>query len=272
MNRMISPDYIEKTHNLGVTRELIDFLLNNPESVGMSKEELQGKSVDHQSHLLIGEYFIQIAKHIGKEGSKLLFKGQWGFQLPDWFDHRHHLLDTEKYFKDFWTLSADNVLRVLPLNGRLLSLCTGDGFYDYYFYRERCAEIVCVDINRNCYNHFQRLYRAPNIQYILHDLLSYNPEKCYYDTVVIRGAIEHFSEVNQQKIFILAKSALKSGGWFCGDTPQATGRGLGHEAHQYEWRDEKHMREVLERVFSRVETFTFVSKEHTTLFWRCQSA
>ena len=251
---------------------IIKDLLKNPGKAGLSMDDLEGKTDQQKSEMIVGEYFAKIAANAGKAASRLLFHAQWGYVKPDWFDHRHHILDPEKHFNDYWCESADNVLRVLPLHGKLLNLCAGDGFYDYYFFRNRAKEIVCIDINPEQYRHALRLHKAENVTYLLENILSYNLGEATYDVVVIRGAIEHFSQGDQQSIFVRARAALKGGGWFCGDTPAnpAKQRGVQLPAHENEWADEGEMRRELEKVFGYVETNTMISYDRTTLFWRCQ--
>lgn len=197
-------------------------------------------------------------------------RSQWGYNKPEWFDHRHHLLNPEKYFTDFWTASADNVLKVLPLKGKLLDLCAGDGFYDYYFFRKRAQEITCVELNQGAYNQAIRLHKAEGIRYLLEDVLKFEPEQSYFDVVLIRGAIEHFSQENQQVIFRKALKALRPGGWFVGDTIANKSGNILLDAHEHEWADEVEMREELEKVFNIVETYSMESIERKTLFWRCR--
>ena len=221
--------------------------------------------------MIIGEYFAKIANDAGKIASELLFHAQWGHGTPEWFDHRHHLLDPEKRFTDYWTASADNVLSVLPLQGTLLDLCSGDGFYDFYFYRKRATEIVCVEINHEAHRQACRLHQAEGITHILQNVLTYPPKESYYDVVLIRGAIEHFSQEDQQIIFAKALNALKPGGWFCGDTvANAKSNQTLLAAHENEWADQVEMRQELEKVFDHVETSTLVSVDRDTLFWRCR--
>ena len=160
---------------------------------------------------------------------------------------------------------------VLPFGGSVLSLCAGDGFYERMFFARRADEIVCVDVNPACHRHFLRLYQCPEITYHLADVLTFQAPADHFDVVVIRGAIEHFSQADQQRIFRLAHAAMKPGGWFCGDTPAARDTGAKMlDAHDFEWRDAGQMRTELARVFGHVETQTLVSKERTTLLWRAR--
>ena len=251
---------------------IIKDLLKNPGKAGLSTDDLEGKTDQQKTEMIVGEYFAKIAANAGKLASRLLFHAQWGYATPDWFDHRHHILDPEKHFNDYWCESADNVLRVLPLHGKLLNLCAGDGFYDYYFFRNRAKEIVCIDINPETHRQALRLHRSENIMYLIENILTCELDKAIYDVVVIRGAIEHFSQDDQQSIFSRASAVLKVGGWFCGDTPANLDKSKGRmlPAHENEWSDEGEMRRELEKVFGHVETYSMISADRTTLFWRCR--
>jgi SAM-dependent methyltransferase len=220
---------------------------------------------------LFGEFFAGLSSATGKIAARLLFHAQWGYQAPEWFDHRLHLLDPDKWFNDFWTAYADNPLRVLPLHGRLLNLCSGDGFYDYWFYRKRADEILCIEYNYEVYNFAVKRHSDPKIKYVYADVLAYDLPQTYFDVVHIRGAIEHFSRENQQNIFRKSMDALKPGGYFCGDTPAKVG-GVEKQlpSHEYEWADEQEMRQALNAVFTNVETWTINSADRTSLFWRCR--
>jgi SAM-dependent methyltransferase len=261
---MLAPDFI-KGHHLSPEDPYFLEICRNPAIVGLTPEDLEGKTETRVRELIIGEYYAALSKYAGQMASRFLMKVQWGYGHPDWFDHRHHFLDPETQCNDFWAMSADNVIQVHPLNGRMLNLCAGDAFYDFYFYRQRSSEIVCVDLGKEAYRHYLRHHQAANIVYHFADVLNFPISAGEFDTVVIRGAIEHFSQANQQKIFLMAKDSLKPGGWFCGDTP------ANHDqSHKMLHAHESQMRTELSRVFEKVETQTLFSKERTTLFWRCQ--
>ena len=263
---------ITARHDLDPSSPIIGQLLQQPELLGLTPEDLAGKKSKQARDLVAGEYLALVAREAGRVASELLFRAQWGYREPDWFDHRHHFLNPDRHCADFWTLSVDNIVRVLPRGGTLLNLCSGDGFYDYHFFRKRAKEIVCIDLNPECYRQSVRLHSADNIRFIHGDLLEYDPPKGHFDVVAIRGAIEHFSEENQGRIFEKVKAGLKPGGWFCGDTvanPDDSG-GVLLGAHDCEWKNEPAMREALKPHFGHIETASVTSKERITLLWRCQ--
>ena len=227
--------------------------------------------------LFVGESLVRLSSITATAASRVLVHAQWFYREPEWFDHRRHLLDPEKWFTDYWAASADNAIRVLPLDGTMLDLCSGDGFYDFYFYRKRARRIVCIESDAEAHAHARRFHAADNIDYRLQNLLSFEPEPSSYDVVLIRGAIEHFTQLEQQQIFQMAHRALKPGGWFCGDTPEKS-RVPGEiylSHHKFEWADEAEMRNELGHVFPHAETEVLASNDpsisgYKTLFWRCQ--
>jgi 2-polyprenyl-3-methyl-5-hydroxy-6-metoxy-1,4-benzoquinol methylase len=223
-----------------------------------------------------GELFAELARQYGQLAAKFLFRSQWNYQEPEWFDHRLHLLDPENQWNDFWTMSAANVIRVLPFGGRLLDLCAGDGFYDYWFYSQR-ATVVCVEKDLEAYQSAVTHHSKPEITYHHADVLQYEPESEAFDVVLIRGAVEHFKEDEQSILIAKSWNALKRGGYFCGDTIASTETGKAHPMHEKEWRDARQMRDELSKILKPmgclekdVETWALQSKARTTLFWRCK--
>lgn len=264
---------IPKKHGLNLEAPGLNDVLKNPSLLGMTDEDFSGMSKEQRFELIAGEYFAVVSRKAGELSSQLLMHAMWGYTAPEWYDHRNHLLDPETQFNDFWAMSADNVISKMPMGARVLDLCSGDGFYDYHFYRHRASEITCIERDPTIHRHAVRLHSAENIRYINSDVLTHEFPADHFDTVLIRGAIEHFSEENQQAIFRNAYRVLKPGGWFCGDTPANTDKD--HRllaSHEFEWEDEAQMRDVLTKVFPKTDTSVLVSKQRTTLFWQCLKA
>lgn len=220
--------------------------------------------------LKLGEKYARQASELGALAGQFLFRAQWGYGAPEWYDHRLAILDPERHATDFWTMSADNVIRVLPMGGRLLDLCSGDGFYPYWFYRHR-ADVVCVEKNEEAHRHAVKHWSHPRITHLLGDVLECPKEGEAFDVVLIRGAIEHFTSEDQIFLFSRAKLFLKPGGWFVGDTPLKKVDGeKALDSHENEFTDELELQEALGQVFSYVETWSLVSENRTTLFWRAR--
>jgi ubiquinone/menaquinone biosynthesis C-methylase UbiE len=246
-------------------------ICENPAAQGLTPESLAGLPEEQRLKFVLGEYFANLAEDAGRIASRLLFSAQWEYKTPDWFDHRHHFLDPENHSKDFWAFSATNILKCMPLGGTLLNLCCGDGFYDHHFFSKRAASILALDINPAAIAVAKRKHRAPNIEYRLANVLELEVPPESYDTVCIRGAIEHFNEEHQQLIFRKALNALKPGGYFCGDTvANKDTDSVILEAHEHEWQDESEMLRDLKKTFTNIETASFVSADRVTLLWSCK--
>ena len=228
--------------------------------------------------LSIGELGARISRLAGDNSAACLFYAQWRLATPEWFDGRLSQLSPVRWGNDLHHVVYSNVLEVLPIEGRVLDICSGDAFIPYYIYSRRAGEIICVDYDLNAANNAKRHHNKSNIKYLNQSIFDFKWDGDYFDVVVIRGAIEHFTQEQQQQIFLLAKNLLKPGGYFCGDTPAnpETHSSL-LESHEYEWRDESQMRNELSNVFADVQTKVYVSREpvdgvtlRTSLIWRCR--
>lgn len=226
----------------------------------------------------LAEILVTFARVSGRSAAFLLYFSQWRLATPEWFDGRLPQLSPARWNNDLNHIIYANVLDVLPMGGRLLDICSGDAFIPYYVYSLRADAIVCVDYDQSAADHAKRFHAKAGIKYFNKSIFDFQDEKDSFDVIVIRGAIEHFSQEKQQKIFFMAKSLLKPGGYFCGDTPAKNSMvDKLLESHEYEWRDESEMRQELEKVFEKIETKIYVSREpidrvtlRTSLIWRCR--
>jgi 2-polyprenyl-3-methyl-5-hydroxy-6-metoxy-1,4-benzoquinol methylase len=218
---------------------------------------------------MYGEALNRIFYESGKLSSLYLDKSNYA--RPDWYDHRHHILcpDNPNHAVDFWTASASQVIFHLPLGGKLLDVCSGDGWYDYIFYRLRASQIDCIDMGIKTLEQARRLHSASNINYISADVLSFDYPNNYYDTVVCRSAIEHFSLENQQNLIKKIYKTLKPGGFFVGDTPKGSGKKM-LNAHENEWSDEADAISALSSSFPNIKINMLTSAQRTTIFWAAQ--
>ena len=264
-------------HNMRDNNLAFEAVMDNPEIIGMDKTFLDNKSPAHRRDLIWGEYLLKLSEHLGVVASRLLKRGQWGYETPDWFDHRHHMMNPEEESKNSWLESTSLVLRVLPENGKILNYCAGDAYFDYQFFRHMASEITCIDIDdSNEYkNHLIKKHSStPEIEYLYDDILTHQPKEDYYDVIIMRSAIEHFSLENQILLFQKIKKAMKKTGWFCGDTPANPNRDNSelHSAHEYEWKDENEARDVLNKHFDEVHVYSIYCNigPRETIFWRCR--
>ncbi|WP_281185254.1 class I SAM-dependent methyltransferase [Trichlorobacter lovleyi] len=234
------------------------------------KADFASYPADLAHNLALAEYYAFLSKQTGIIASYFLLTGQWSDHTPEWFDHRLHHMEPDRFGNDYWTMPADLVLLKLPLHGKILDLCSGDGFYDYHFYAHRADEVIAVERHRQAFQQALRLHKRDNITYINEDIFHYSAKSAYFDVVVIRGAIEHFTEEDQLIIFKNAWNALRQGGWFCGDTP-AKNNEEGYKmlnSHENEFGNAEELKALIYKVFPNVEVTTYESHDRTTLFWQ----
>lgn len=179
----------DEKHQLVTSAPNLKLVLENPSLLGLLEEDLSGMTKEQRDELIMGEYFSIVSRRAGELSSKLLMKSRWGYSAPEWYDHRNHLLDPETFFTDFWAMSADNAITKMPMGSRVLDLCSGDGFYGYYFYRHRASEIICVELDAATHRQAMRLHHAENIKYINASALDYQCESDYFDVVLIRAPL-----------------------------------------------------------------------------------
>jgi SAM-dependent methyltransferase len=229
------------------------------------KDEINGYK--DKEAFLKGEAYWKIYKEVGKKCSECFEKAS--AQPPDWYDHRLHFLNFEKNMKDFNMLSADNAMVVLPLNGKILDLCSGDGFYSWML-STRASLVDAVEINYTQHSLSKRIWESKKINFILKDIMDFEYKKDNYDMVFIRGAFEHFSEENQNQICKNALLSLKPGGWFVGDTPQNTSARKFLDAHEHEFESIDQLKNLIDNTFENTNVYSLVSSIRTTLFWQVQ--
>lgn len=270
-------DY-NKFHNFDLSNQFYKQIVDDPTLVGLPKDFLKNKSENHRADLIIGEYLYRVYQNLGIQISRILKRGQWSYEIPDWFDHRHHTLNWQEESKNSWSESASLVLRNLPEGGKILNLCAGDAYFDSNFFKNMSSEILCVDINdKDEYKNFlihQNIKDSNKIQYLYGDILQTEFRQNYYNVVIMRSAIEHFSEKNQILLFDKINKCLVDGGVYIGDTPANPEKYAQkeHSAHENEWMNEKEAYDLLIRYFDDVEVYSVYCNidKRSTIFWKAK--
>jgi putative methyltransferase (TIGR04325 family) len=267
LEKRIVNDEVVSFHGLSLDDKLmsmVDKYVDKRMTEGM--DELQA------THIKLGEYLFKLGLYINKLCSELLKKGQWDFVAPDWFDHRHHLLNYNDN-KNSWTESISIVLRKLKEGDKILDLCAGDAFFSNYFFSKKASEIMCIDEKSDMYKKYitHHINGNEKIKYIIANMLEYNIPKDYFDIVYMRGSIEHFSYENQLRVVEIAYNSLKNGGWFVGETPQKT-ENPRHAEHEFEWDSEECGKGILSTKFKNSHLYSIYCNidPRTTIFWECQ--
>lgn len=133
-----------KKHNLFPDNLLLQFIYTHHEFLGILAPSPKIKEYEVTKHYL-GEYYALMSKTLGIVSARLLYKSKWNaYSHPEWFDHRISALFPECYDAAHVSLSGIEIFKKIPLDGEMLSLCSGDGFYEYRFYSQRAQNIDCI--------------------------------------------------------------------------------------------------------------------------------
>jgi cyclopropane fatty-acyl-phospholipid synthase-like methyltransferase len=206
-------------------------------------------------------------------------EAEWGHPPPpEWFDHYvglHYMGDAQRH--NITEERGVFASLAVPIGGVVLDLCCGDGFFARHFYANRAEVVVAVDFDEDAIQYAKRVNAAPNVTYELRDVRESLPDG-QFDTVVWSGAIEHFTADEVIGILEGVRTRLEGrGGVLAGDTIAAGDSDrpqLVH--HEFEYRDEDHLRRTLERVFpavavwrsewpSRTELYFYGARESTAI-------
>jgi cyclopropane fatty-acyl-phospholipid synthase-like methyltransferase len=156
---------------------------------------------------------------------------------------------------------------VVPMGGRVLDLCCGDGYYARRFYSNRAREVVAVDRNQDAIAYAKFANPATNVTYRVADIRNEMPDGPF-DAVIWGGAIEHFTEEEIQTILAAVRARLTPGGVLAGDTIIASDDG--HKAlehHEREFRDERDIVTMLSPPFSHAYGWRSRFEHRTELYF-----
>lgn len=176
---------------------------------------------------------------------------EWGWPPPpEWFDH---YLGTH-YMRDVQTQSIQEERGVyatlaIPIGGRILDLCCGDGWHARHFYAQRAASIVAVDFDPDAIAFARRVNGHPAVRYEVADIRVTIPEGPF-DTIVCSGAIEHFTRDETADVLRRLQARLVPDGVLAGDTILAAERGRHLVHHEFEYSSEEALLNVLVPTFS----------------------
>jgi hypothetical protein len=151
-----------KRHDLLANQALLDFITSRYGELGIHSPPANLKN-DELVKYFIGEYYALLTKQLGERAAELLFQARWNaYSHPEWFDHRLSDL-SDKYNTDYVALSGVHALLCMPLSGKVLSLCSGDGYYEYHYYSYRADHVDCLEIDADAFSHACIYHKKKNI-------------------------------------------------------------------------------------------------------------
>jgi len=161
---------------------------------------------------------------------------------------------------------------VLKPNTRMLEICCGDGFNARHFYSSAASSITALDFDKDAIPHAKRFNSAPNITYLQRDIRDGFPLGPF-DNIVWDAAIEHFTEVEIDKIMSEIVGLLGLDGILSGYTLTEAKDGKKSNAlHEYEFKDKKDLRRFFTPHFKFVKVWeTIYPTRHNLYFVASQT-
>lgn len=201
----------------------------------------------------VAEYYGTMAALFGKYAAGYAV---YASSRP-WTDRRLHMWDPNECGCDHWIVSMAHILARIPLEGHLLDLACGDGWYCYHAFRHRASKIVAVDRDKAAIAMAKRLWSDPGIDYVLADLCEYEPD-AKFDVVSLRGTARLLDDL--PRVLKMAHNALRPDGWFVGDDlATTTAIPVLTKALREEFGD-------------GASWTTLVSRDRNTLIWSCRAS
>ncbi|MDH5645694.1 MAG: class I SAM-dependent methyltransferase [Candidatus Heimdallarchaeota archaeon] len=225
------------------------------------------------------EFIIEMECHIARSwvssAHKRLMAVQWLIpESPEHFDHHIDLyyqwLETRN---SLWV--ERGVFGSLALKGnKVLELACGDGFNAKNFYSLHSHSVIACDFDPAAIKTANNKNQAENLTFVLADIRNEMPgNKSEFDNIVWDAAIEHFTEVEIEKIMKDIKNRLTESGVLSGYTIVERYDGEKHiHQHEYEFKSKEDLMRFLEPHFTNVRVFeTIFPTRHNLYFWASDS-
>lgn len=193
---------------------------------------------------------------------------EWSVNNPEWFDHyidQYYLWhETRASFP--WERGVFSGFSIRG-NGRVLDLCSGDGFNAYHFYSLRAKEVVAVDFDDSAIRWARKHYSAPNLRFVVQDVRDQLPDGPF-SNVIWDAAIEHFNETEIAAILKRIKTVLEPNGLLSGYTimEREDGVKMLHQ-HEYEFESKEDLVRVLSPYFANVQVLETCFPQRTNYYF-----
>jgi ubiquinone/menaquinone biosynthesis C-methylase UbiE len=215
----------------------------------------------------------RIIRRISKFFHKIQFILEWRLSNPEYFEHQMDLNFMWKENRSSFPMergvfSSFALGNDWPPKGSTLDLCSGDGFYSYYFYSKRSANVVAIDFDPSAVKFAKKNYsKARNVEFILGDIRLDIPDGPFAN-IVWDAAIEHFTELEIAGLIRRIKSILTPDGILSGYTIVESEDGEKHiHQHEYEFKNREDLANFLSPHFKNVQVFSTSYPERDNLYF-----
>lgn len=138
--------------------------------------------------------------------AKISYFKSWNLEAngrPQFFKHRINLAQWINGYSSWSFASRGTYARQQISKGSVvLDLCSGDGFYSYYFYRDVAKKIDAIDNDIDAINYSIKYHSAENIKYSKIDIVNEDFPSNTYDYVIWNAGICYFDEFQLDSLLI----------------------------------------------------------------------
>lgn len=201
---------------------------------------------------------------------QIQFVIEWKAGLPsNWFDHNLDLYYLWHKTRNplGWERGVFSLLAIRQ-GARVLELCCGDGFYANYFYSNRAASVVSVDIDPDAIQAAHKNFSPPNVEYLVADVLTQMPEG-EFDNIVWDSALEYFTKEEIKMVIQKIKLRLSGSGILTG---YVVIQDLPRVGQKYAFRNKADLLELIKPHFSNIRTFETVYPTRHNLYFFCSES
>ncbi len=196
-------------------------------------------------------YVNRCIRRISSLSHKIQYFVEWSSDNPEHFDH---FMDVHYQWKKSRTsypmergvFSSFALANSEDEYGDTLDLCSGDGFYTYYFYSKRSKKVIGIDFDKLAIASAKKNFPKVNIDFVLGDIRTDIPDGPFRNVVWDAG-IEHFTELEISSLMSRIKDVMEVDGILSGYTIKEDHQHEGKMLHQHEY--EFHSKEDLARFF-----------------------
>ena len=218
-------------------------------------------------------YLNQMIRKFSLQSHRLQRYIEWIIDNPEYFDHQMDInyqwhISRFSYpmergvFSSFALMGADGKTK-----GKTLDLCSGDGFYSYYFYSARSVSTLGMDFDKQAIRWSKKNYKARDLLYQLGDIRFDMPSE-KFDNIVWDAAIEHFTESEINSLMLRIKSSLVPSGILSGYTITEKDHNSKHlHQHEYEFHNKADLARFLKPHFKNVQIFETHYSDRTNLYF-----
>jgi hypothetical protein len=132
-----------------------------------------------------------------------------GYAHPTWFPHRLNLATWSEQRDSHFLERGIYSNEVIAPGNTVLELCSGDGFYSYFFFSKKAQHIDAIDIDQMALAHAQEYHSLPNIHYHQADIIKDPFPRNTYEVVIWDSAIRRLKKEEMKIVLEKISTVLK---------------------------------------------------------------